>query len=130
LTPLDVEAHGTKVDATGDRAIVTTNVALDFSIDQPSLGIHYWRATTPPWTFGLVKDDGWRVCQVEAPDLCATAVRCTPRPTPSPSPSEDLHGDVRDMLPCGPRDPFRSVRPPGECAMQSPGSSAPSATPS
>ncbi|MDQ7906849.1 hypothetical protein RB614_20245 [Phytohabitans sp. ZYX-F-186] len=98
------------VDVNGDRAAVAVDVALKFTFrDRQPGGATGTQIGAGAWTFTLVQDDGWRVCQVDAPVLCQTVLRCEAAPPTvvSPSPTaEDLLRHPREMLPCGPRDPF------------------------
>jgi hypothetical protein len=84
-----------------------------------SAGVTTWRYDLGDWMFAVVEDDGWRVCGVDAPQLCGEVLNCDPRtPTLSASPTEeDLLQHPREMLPCGPRDPFRERR---NCPSASP----------
>lgn len=109
---------GGQTSVTGDQATTVVGVTLEFSPVQRQAGDPLvYRSAPHIWTFHLVRDHGWRVCQVDAPALCTDVLTCSapsaPIPnrggSPEPSPSDDLLGGVRDMLPCGPRDPFPAL---------------------
>lgn len=115
---------GDQVTIHGDTATVVDRIQVSATDGTPGSTLTY-HSTPVIWTFQTV-DDGWRVCQVDAPAICGSLLRCnatpdsTTPPSPSASPSDDLPGSVREMLPCGPRDPFRDIRRPGECLSASP----------
>lgn len=101
----------------GGRATVTVDVTATWwgtggsalSYDSEAL----------PWRFTTRDNDGkWQVTAVEAPAWCGgyvarcpgeTAPSASVEPSPSPSPSDDLLRNPREMLRCGPRDPFRAM---------------------
>jgi hypothetical protein len=97
---------------------------------RPSHGLPWYGGPSRPWRAETRRDDGgWRLLSVTLPPWCdpgdLTGYSRCDRPYPSesitPSPSqssEDPLGKVRDMLPCGPRDPFRSMR---ACPSSPPG---------
>jgi hypothetical protein len=70
-----------------------------------------WDMDAGTWTFHLVNSDGWQVCDVDTPDICAQVFVCDPtkrQPLPSPTPSnDDPLGRLRSGLPCQPFDPLR-----------------------
>jgi hypothetical protein len=108
-----VSSADEQVTADGDRATVTARVSLDIGVDGTQMtGVTTWRHDWGAWTFTVVEDAGWRVCGVDAPQLCGEILNCErSTPTPSASPTEeDLLQHPREMLPCGPRDPFRERR--------------------
>jgi hypothetical protein len=101
------------VSVDGTTVSVSARVSLDIAAgEQQSAGVTTWRYDLGSWTFAMVEDDGWLVCGVDAPRLCGEVLNCDPpAPTPSTSPTEeDLLQHPREMLPCGPRDPFRERR--------------------
>jgi hypothetical protein len=73
------------------------------------------RSQPRTWRITTRDDDGWRVTHVDAPPWCGPGgylPQCGPTPSPSPpstsaSPSYDPLQHPREMLRCGPRDPFR-----------------------
>ncbi|MFC3386908.1 hypothetical protein ACFOHP_33875, partial [Couchioplanes caeruleus subsp. azureus] len=99
----------------GGRAAVTVDVT---AVWWSSSGGALSRRSTPlTWRFETRDDDGkWQVVSVEAPAWCGgyvarcaggTAPSVSSSPSPSASPSDDLLGNPRSMLRCGPNDPFR-----------------------
>jgi hypothetical protein len=68
-----------------------------------------------PWAVDVVDDDGWRVVRVSTPPWCGPdgyVAWCPgdPEPTPAPtSPSPSPADPLAEMLPCGPKDPFRDM---------------------
>jgi hypothetical protein len=115
-----VSSRDELVSVDGAKATVTARVSLDVEAGQhQSAGVTTWRYDLGSWTFAVVEDDGWRICAVDAPRLCSEVLNCdAPVPTPSVSPTEeDPLQHPREMLPCGPRDPFRERR---NCPSASP----------
>lgn len=107
----------TEGPARADQVPVTAQVAVTWWPDGG--GALSMRSSLHTWTITTRKDgDGWRVVRVDAPPWCGPGgyvSTCVRPPTstssasasPSPSPSEDLLRNPREMLRCGPRDPFR-----------------------
>ncbi|MEV4638345.1 hypothetical protein AB0J80_13440 [Actinoplanes sp. NPDC049548] len=108
------------------RATVTVDVTAVSHYQDG--GAPFLNSQALTWRFNTRDDDGrWWVTAVDAPAWCGEYVtRCpgdagpsaSASPSPSPSPSDDLLENPRSMLPCGPRDPFRSRHscPPSEPA--------------
>ncbi|MEV6598884.1 hypothetical protein AB0M36_18790 [Actinoplanes sp. NPDC051346] len=98
----------------GGRAAVTVDVTAVWWTSGGSALSYQSDAKT--WRFEARDEDGkWQVARVEAPSWCGGYVaRCPGEAAPSastypsPSPSDDLLQNPRDMLRCGPRDPFRA----------------------
>jgi len=75
------------------------------------------RSSSPRiWVIETREDDGWRITHVTAPPWCGEggyvplcAAPATPAAIPSPTQSTDLLRHPREMLRCGPRDPFREM---------------------
>jgi hypothetical protein len=70
------------------------------------------------WRIETRDNDGWRVTRVVPPPWCGPhgyVARCpgdpvpSVAPSPTVSPSVDPKKDLREMLPCGPQDPFRNM---------------------
>lgn len=79
-----------------------------------------FRSQQHDWSFQTRDDNGWRIVSVDQPAWCGTGgyvSQCgpiAPSPTvtpssPTASPSEDMLEAPRQMLPCGPADPFRDM---------------------
>jgi hypothetical protein len=90
---------------------------------RPSRGLPWYSGPSHPWRAETRRDSGgWRLWSLTIPPWCDPGdltgySRCdrplpsaSATPTPSESTSEDPLANVRSMLPCGPRDPFRSMR--------------------
>lgn len=99
----------------GGRATVTTNVSATWW--SKTGGGTSLRSRALPWSFETRDDDGWRISAVTPPPWCGAGAAgyvttcdqpppASSAPSVSPSPSEDLLKNPREMLPCGPRDPF------------------------
>ncbi|GFJ80093.1 Rv0361 family membrane protein [Phytohabitans houttuyneae] len=61
-----VEAQPATTEVNGQRATVTAKAAFTFA-DTADAGATRITVMTTPWTFNLVNDDGWRICEVTAP---------------------------------------------------------------
>jgi hypothetical protein len=81
---LHADTSDDRVIVDGDRASVTTLVSLVFSTNQP--GAPFLVGSQHAWTFRLVEQGGWRVCEVSAPRICGTVLNCDP-PAPSSAPA-------------------------------------------
>jgi hypothetical protein len=99
----------------GGRATVTTSVVATWWSKTGGGGS--LRSHALPWTFETRDDDGWRISRVTAPPWCGAGAAgyvttcdqpelAGSGPSVTPSPSDDLLQNPREMLPCGPRDPF------------------------
>lgn len=114
ISYLKAEASNDRARVNNDRATVVTTVRLRFTFtERQPAGVTGTTVDADTWTFGLVHDDGWRVCRVDAPAMCHV-LDCAPAPpspavTPSPTATDDLLQHPREMLQCGPRDPFREL---------------------
>ncbi|GGQ67168.1 hypothetical protein GCM10010166_41260 [Couchioplanes caeruleus subsp. azureus] len=101
----------------GGQAAVTVDVTAVWWSSGGGALSHQSDAKT--WRFETHDEDGkWQVASVEAPAWCGgyvarcpdeTAPSSNSSPSPSPSPSDDLLGNPRSMLRCGPNDPFRAL---------------------
>jgi hypothetical protein len=125
MTALWIAGHVTRH---GDRATVpgtvetsqTTTVEEDGQTRQVTMSANY------EWTFHLVKEDGWRVCEITGPGFSthdpapSTSASATPTPAPDPTPSAspsptgsgldpDIPQPPPDMDRCGKNDPYRSM---------------------
>jgi hypothetical protein len=98
----------------GDRATVTDHYLVSLPLEGTVTSVHT-RALA--WTAEARRSDGgWRLWTVSVPPWCGSGgyvPQCGPpaaKPTASasPSPSDDLLQNPRDMLRCGPKDPFRT----------------------
>jgi hypothetical protein len=111
--------------ATRDQTEVRTDVqAVWWDTDNDGRTSGY-SSSPRTWLIEVREDDGWRVSKVSAPPWCGAdgyVRRCPGDPviptqaaSPTPSPSLDLLQYPREMLRCGPRDPFRKMHscPPG-----------------
>jgi hypothetical protein len=87
------------------------------------------KSETLRWRIVTREDDGWRVAKVEPPPWCGPGgyvVRCpgdqapSVPPSASASPPADPQQHLRDMLPCGPNDPFRDMPGRSSCPSVSP----------
>lgn len=101
----------------GDQAAVTDWYQAQWPLGRGALNHH---TESLPWRADVRRSgDGWRIWSVQFPPWCGpggyvarcgTAPAASPSSSPTPSPTEtDLLQNPRDMLRCGPRDPFRSL---------------------
>jgi hypothetical protein len=117
--PLRLDFSPLELGQTGSgRAQVSADVQAvwsDVGADGRTVG---YSSSPRTWVIETREDDGWRVFQVSAPPWCGSGgyvPRCgarataPPAVTPSPMPSTDLLQHPREMLKCGPRDPFREM---------------------
>jgi hypothetical protein len=85
---------GDQVTTHGAEATVVSRIQVSATDGTPGSTLAY-HSTPATWTFRVVNDGGWRVCQVDAPTICGSLLRCGPTldsttsPSPSPSPSDD-----------------------------------------
>lgn len=102
----------------GDTATVTDHYLVSIPLEGAGAGITSTHTKALAWTAEARRSDGgWRLWSVSVPPWCGPGgyvTRCGPpapagSATPSPSPSEDLLRNPREMLRCGPRDPFREL---------------------
>lgn len=104
----------------GGRAEVRVDVQASWWVTDAQGRNSMWDSKPYPWVFEARQDDGWRVSRVDPTPWCGPGgylPRCGAAPAPSdsasasvsPSPSEDLLRNPREMLRCGPRDPFRAL---------------------
>lgn len=115
----------------GGRAEVRVDVRATWWDTDDNGRVGGWTGTAHTWVIEAHDVDGWRVSRVDAPAWCGVYVlRCGQSAEPSagassgspdPSPS-DLLQHPREMLPCGPRDPFPQLHscPPSSGAATSP----------
>lgn len=127
--PLDVSQSG------HGRAQVLAHVSANWSSTDAVGRLSMWQSDTHTWVIDAADDgDGWRVTRVQPPPWCGGyVIRCGPADgaapsassaaAPSPTPSDDPLRHPREMLRCGPRDPFRELH---DCP---PTSAAPSVQP-
>ncbi|WP_433298999.1 hypothetical protein ACQP2F_45030 [Actinoplanes sp. CA-030573] len=106
--------------AAGDRAQVRVNVhAVWWSADENGR-LGGYSSSPRTWVIETRNDNGWRVSHVNAPAWCGVGGyvgRCgrriepsaVPTSDPSTTPSSDPLRNPREMLRCGPRDPFRNM---------------------
>ncbi|MEV6306100.1 hypothetical protein AB0M02_42275 [Actinoplanes sp. NPDC051861] len=99
----------------GDHATVRIDVQAVWW-DTDGGGASY-KSKPRTWVIETREDDGWRVTRVDAPPWCGTGgylPECGNNPAPAPTatpsdpPSPDPLQHPREMLRCGPRDPFRA----------------------
>lgn len=99
------------IDVQGDIATVVLHVAARWPNARGN-GAPWMYSSTADWQFTVHHDHtGWRITALTMPPWCGSYSRCDTPPPPqsassSPSPDDPL-GNLRSMLPCGPKDPFR-----------------------
>lgn len=87
-----LEAAPAEETIDGTRASVTMPVLHVHESDWQS-GSAVRSSVAVPWRFGLIEDNGWRVCSVTLPEVCQDLIKCDgPQPSasalaPLPSPS-------------------------------------------
>uniref|UniRef100_UPI003F493A2B hypothetical protein n=1 Tax=Actinoplanes sp. CA-084688 TaxID=3239901 RepID=UPI003F493A2B len=116
----------------GGRADVRTDVSAVWSNTDAQGRLSGYTSSPHTWVIEAQDDgDGWRVSRVAASPWCGAGgyvLHCGPRPStdasstpaPSDSPSDDPLQVPREMLPCGPRDPFPELH---SCPPSSPSAS-------
>lgn len=116
-TKLAIASADSAETITGDMATVTDSYSATLPGSHGEL-LGGWRTQALPWhATARREDDGWRLTSAEIPPWCGPGgyvKKCGPldvpdpsaSASPSPSPSDDLLKNPREMLPCGPRDPF------------------------
>jgi hypothetical protein len=120
----------------GGRIAVSTEVQAVWREQDENGRLGGYKSLPLTWVIEAREDDGWRVVEVNAPPWrgpdgyvprCGTAAVTTSPADPSPtvSPSTDLLQHPREMLRCGPRDPFREMHscPPSPVAAGETGNS-------
>jgi hypothetical protein len=113
----------------GGRIAVSTEVRAVWREQDENGRLGGYKSLPLTWVIEAREDEGWRVVEVKAPPWCgadgyvprcgnAGATTLPAVPSPSVSPSTDLMQHPREMLRCGPRDPFRERHscPPTESA--------------
>jgi hypothetical protein len=69
---------GDRVTVHGDEATVVSQIQANTTDGTPGSTLTY-QSTPVTWTFQTINDDGRRVCQVDAPAICGSLLRCRHR---------------------------------------------------